>query len=475
MKKINKLFPIALSLLVSVFLFLSSCNKMDDIQREYADREEHVYLGKADSLKFFPGFNRAKLTWYMSSDPKIDRTIIYWNLRRDSIVKVFTRSTPGVQKDSVIIDNLSEGTQLFEFVNVNDEGETSLYSSLSVTAWGTEFANSLHARKVTQFNYDYDHLLFDLTLTPTNPGDSVVYSQMVYTNSHGEEKTLRIERDTTSLELEDFPDGGELRFRSVFFPPQGIDTVYNDYAIFKAPKAVFERGTKISLAGNMDSKYFERNDGNLNLYEWNTNGDFIVYALNADGSLAQTKMLPEIAPRSLYRDFFFYNQGKFIGISKSNSAVTMHEIIDDHLALVKATPAGLDYFGSGFVFKEFLPAQGYFYSLTAGTGDLKVWLAQTNATWGAPNGVTAGTGFDKYDPLILFNNQSLLGVDAEGYLWNIQVSVTGVIGSKSRIGIGWDRFKKMISVGRTLYCMEENGDFYVFNDFNTTDNIWIVN
>ena len=468
MKKIHKLFPVALGLLASVFLILSSCNKMDDIQRKYAEKEEQVYLGKVDSLMFFPGISRTKLTWYISSDPRIDRTVIYWNLRRDSIVKDFNRTDPGVQKDSILIDNLPEGTTLFEFRNVNNEGETSLYSSISATVWGSAFAAGLRARKVTAFDFDYSQSLYSLTLSPTAVGDSVVYSQIIYTNKHGEEKSVRIERDTiaTVVELADFPDGGELRFRTVFFPPQGIDTVYNDYAIFKAPKAVFERGTKISLVGNMASKYFDRSGENL--YEWNASGDLIVYALNADGSLVQTARYPAIVPHTAYRDFFFYNDDKFIGVTTANT-VSMFQIVNGLLAIVKAG------FGSGFTFQQFIPARGFFFSVTTGTGDMKTWLAQNDATFGTPNGATVGTGFTIYNPLMLFNNQSLLGVDADGYLWNIPVSVSGTLGSKSRIGSGWNRFKKMISVGTTLFCMEQNGDFYVFENFNTADKFWIVN
>src|SRR5690606_19734219 len=136
MNKIYRLFP--LSLLASIALLSSSCDKMNDIQREWADQEERMYLGKVDSIAYFPGFGRAKLTWYVGSDPKIDRTIIYWNMRQDSIVKEFARNTPGVQKDSIILDNLPEGSTLFEFRNMNNDGETSLYSSATVTVWGAE-------------------------------------------------------------------------------------------------------------------------------------------------------------------------------------------------------------------------------------------------------------------------------------------------------------------------------------------------
>ena len=466
----KKNIPIALGIVVFVLMIFPSCNKMDDIQREYADRKEIVYLGKVDSIVSYPGFNRAKITWYISADPRIDRTIIYWNLRKDSLVKEFAPTTSGLHKDSVFMNNLPEGSTLFEFRNVNKEGQTSLYSNASITVWGPKFADGLYARKLIAFDFDYSKSLFQLDLSRAVKGDSVVYSQIIYKDSNGEDKTLRIEReDTNSVKLSNFPDGGEFRFRTVFFPPQGIDTVYDDYAIYKAPKAFSERGIKISLPGDMANKYFERNQKVL--YEWNAGDDVIVYNLNTDGSLSQTEKYPAILPRSAYRDFFFYDDDKFIGISKANGVI-MLQIIDGKPVIVK-TPAGADAFGAGFNFQEFLPAKGYFYSIAA--GEMKIWLAQNNATWGTPNGKVAGKGYEIYSPLMLFNNQTLLGVDKDGYLWSIPVSVSGVLGSKSRIGTGWKRFKKIIGVGTTLYCMEMNGDFYVFKNFNTTNNYWIVN
>src|SRR5690606_34378378 len=195
MKNLNKLILVSCSI-CTLLVFAWSCDKMDDIQRQYADKEEQVYLGKVDSLQVFPGIGRAKVTWFVGSDPKIDRTVIYWNMRRDSIVKEFTRTTPGVQKDSIILENLSEGSTLFEFRNVNNEGESSLYSAVTVTAWGEEFVAGLRARKMNAFDFDYVQSTYQLVLSAATPGDSVIYAEVAYTTKQGEEKTVQIDRLT---------------------------------------------------------------------------------------------------------------------------------------------------------------------------------------------------------------------------------------------------------------------------------------
>lgn len=234
MKKINKIVSGILGLL-GIFLLTTSCDNMNDIQSKYADLEEQTYLGKVDTIKSWPGLKRAKITWYIGSDPKIEKTIIYWNMRKDSIVKDFVRNTAGVQRDSIIVENLSEGTQLFEFRNINSKGKTSLYSSASVTSWGENFAKKLYARSITSQKYDYNTLMFNLSLSNTFPGDSVAYSELHFTDIQGTKNNIRIDRVTTSLVLTDFPEGGEFQFRTAFFLPMGIDTIYNAYQIYNAP------------------------------------------------------------------------------------------------------------------------------------------------------------------------------------------------------------------------------------------------
>ncbi|MDD2247846.1 MAG: DUF4998 domain-containing protein [Proteiniphilum sp.] len=467
MKKMNKLLTLMASLLAILIVGIS-CDSINDIQSEFAGMEERAYLGKVDSLKVQPGFGRAKITWYIGTDPKIEQTVIYWNMRRDSIVKDFVRATPGIQKDSIIIENLTESSILYEFRNKNSKGESSLYSSITVTAWGENFASNLFERKLTMREYDFALSHYKLGLSPAITGDSVVYSQINYKDKDGVNKTVKIERNTDIIELANFPDGAEFQFRNVFFLPQGLDTVYGNYQTFKAPTAKFENGKKLSLKGNISSRYFER-DGDK-LYEWNADGDVIVYALNEDGSFSQTETYLSLVPRSNYREFFFYDDDKFIGVSTGN-LVSMHRIVDGQLVTVK-TPSGAETFGSSFNMIKFIPAKGFFYSIAPTTGDLRTWFANNNATWGSSNGTTVTKGFF-YDPVILYNYQYLVCVDQDGYLWSIPITTSGTFGSKNKIGTGWSKFVKIINVGNKILGLDANGDFYEF-DFNATDNYWIL-
>ena len=131
MDKTRYLKDIAAALLLTGIVATSvySCNDMNSIQEEYASREEIVYLTKVDSITAYLGVGNVKLVWWISADPKIEQTVVYWNVRQDSLVKDFVRTGPGKQKDSVTITGLAPGTYQFQFRNKNRRGEYSLYSS----------------------------------------------------------------------------------------------------------------------------------------------------------------------------------------------------------------------------------------------------------------------------------------------------------------------------------------------------------
>lgn len=464
MKKINKLITGVLGLF-ALLLIAVSCDDMNEIQSKFTEVDEQIYLGKVDSLKSYPGFGRSKITWYIGADPKIEKTIIYWNMRQDSIVKDFVREVPGIQKDSIIVENLPEGSSLYEFRNINSKGETSLYSVLSVQSWGEDFAKGLSMRGLKSQEFDYASSTFELSFSPTYEGDSVIYSEVLFTDVNGIKNKIKIERDIDSLTLSEFPDGGELQFRTVFFVPTGIDTVYSPYETFKAPKAIFENGEKLSISGSLDSRYSDFNG--LSFYEWNNNGDLILYKLNDDGVFGQSDIFPELVSRSKYREFFFYDADRFIAVTTAHG-LSMHQVVDGEFVLVK-TPKGDEFFGTGFTFPAFIPAKGFVYSLNA--GELRTWLANNNATFGSPNGTTVFEGFN-YEFSVLYKHQYLIGVDEDGFLWSYPISTAGNLGSRSKIGSGWDRFKKMVAVGDMMLAMDENGDFYKFN-FDT-NRFWIV-
>lgn len=184
----------------------TACGDMDSTHAEYADRPEKIYLGRVDSLRAHGGHDRIMLSWYINADPKIERTIVYWNSRRDSIVKPFVRRGPGFQKDSVFIEGLDEGNANFEVYNRNSDGLYSLSRSVSGYAYGDAYLKGLRRRSISSVVLGIDEASQSnsVTITWGDADASNIYSEIVYTKkSTGETETIYVtsEKDLTNKAL----------------------------------------------------------------------------------------------------------------------------------------------------------------------------------------------------------------------------------------------------------------------------------
>ncbi len=232
MKKIKILYVGIL--IICTYLLFPGCNDMNDIHQEYLDRKKTVYLGITDSLASFAGEGRVKLKWLINADPKVEETVVYWNMRQDSVVKSFTRTGKGMQADSIIIENLPEGTYEFELVNKNSRGERSLYSSIQGTSYGENFRSTLKSRSVSSMKilaYDKAAQKSDVEISwgarlPGTVGTRVTYKK----RSNGEKTVVFVPAADATTKLSDIgnrfnhPDD-LLKVSTLHFPAGSIDTI----------------------------------------------------------------------------------------------------------------------------------------------------------------------------------------------------------------------------------------------------------
>lgn len=457
-----------------IVLNLSSCDKMDDIQKQYADEAEDIYLGKVDSAEVIPGFGRVMLAWELSADPRVDRVKIYWNNHQDSTSKEFDRPGSGNIKDSLIIENLPEGNYTFELRTENDLGNTSLFSIVSGSVWGPNRGDQLGSRDIISFGFDNDKSTYTIHLTPiaiVNPDDSLVFTEITYMSSDGG-KTIRVPSDSLDTILKNFEVGSEFSVRDAFVSVNVFDTIYNNYRSFVAPSVVDKMALSLGLTGNTSSDYFAFNDSLL--WEWNQGSEVISYSLDGSGMINQETVLGAGEfPRDSFDVLFNYGDDRFITIYP-NGDVSMHILDNDTIAKV-LTPDGAYVMGTGFTsFSEYIPALGYFYTVTEGSGDLKMWYALDDATWGSPNGITVGSDFERFKGLTV-HNSDLWGIDQDGFLWRIKLKIDGTPDTFHSVGSGWGHFDNLISIGSVLLAMDQSGEFYIFQDMPEVSEYWVLN
>lgn len=204
MKKNNSIIFLWISL---ISLLCIQCDDMNDLYQNYIDEGEIIYLGKTDSLTAMSGLGRIQLKWYVNADTKIKETVIYWNLRQDSVVKSFHRTVNGIQADSLVIDNLAEGVYTFELYNRNDEGDRSLISAVQGEALGDKYIASLKNRtissmQVTSYNKETQSSDIEVVWGPGLNG-SIGSKISYYQRTTGEYIEVIASKDETSTILTD--------------------------------------------------------------------------------------------------------------------------------------------------------------------------------------------------------------------------------------------------------------------------------
>ena len=214
------------------FALIVSCEMTTDIQKKFTDEGERVYLSMTDSLTAYHGVGRVKLEWYISADPKVDTTVIYWNMRKDSVEREFKRTEEGRQKDSLSLE-LPEGTYIFELFNKNRRGERSLIATAQGVSYGDTYASKLIARPVVDITGTaFDHVTQSNTIrirwdeAPTGCIAKIKYKK----RSTGEEVEVLVDERTSTTTITDVGNRLEhpddmLYISSVYFPPSSMDYI----------------------------------------------------------------------------------------------------------------------------------------------------------------------------------------------------------------------------------------------------------
>ncbi|SMC57543.1 DUF4998 domain-containing protein [Pedobacter nyackensis] len=207
-------------LVVSV---LTSCDKgMYDVSGEFYHRGEDLYLGVVDSIKVKPGYNRAKLSWEIKADPRITKTVIYWNKRQDSTVVDVVRNNNGRVPMEIELKNLNEKDYIFEFIAKNDKGLFSIPKQISISVFGDVFIKGLKNRAVASITKQQNG---DLSIV-WNPiaSSSILYTTLKYEGIGGSQE-VRVENISNQTILKGVKPGSNIKVSTSFFLPGTLDVM----------------------------------------------------------------------------------------------------------------------------------------------------------------------------------------------------------------------------------------------------------
>jgi hypothetical protein len=212
-----------------------------DNYKEFTNGKEQNYAAKNDTLTVFPGDNRLKLVWWVTTDPNIVKTVIYINSRQDSIVLPINR-TPGKQLFEHLIAPLSEGSYSFEVINYNSLGNKSVSSFASGRTYGEKYRATLLNRVLLSSEIQGDESV------KLNWGTADIQSygiDLEYTDNKDKVVKRRIASDKKDIFLTNYKKGSTFRYQTLFLPDTlCIDTFRTDWTEFKP---LFEKPMDKSL------------------------------------------------------------------------------------------------------------------------------------------------------------------------------------------------------------------------------------
>lgn len=229
---------IILKSIITLCLFcFVACEDMNSLHQQYLDRGEGIYTGVIDSLKVFPGNGRVKFSWELNTDPRITKTLIYWNERADSLVVDVNRTAPGVLPMETTV-NFAEGSYIFEFITKDNEGHQSLSVQKTVEIYGNKYIQKLRSRTVKSLAAKPENKV--LVSWSDIEDTSLLYTIIKYKDntdpSNPVEKEIRVENKDKQTTLENIKSGDPIKVLSAYLPvPNALDIVNTVSKEYKLP------------------------------------------------------------------------------------------------------------------------------------------------------------------------------------------------------------------------------------------------
>ncbi|HWK56809.1 MAG TPA: DUF4998 domain-containing protein [Parapedobacter sp.] len=237
-----------------------SCDDMNSIHQEYYEMGEGIYTGVVDSLKALSGYERVRFDWEVNADPRVNKTVIYWNQRSDSVVVDINRTQHGRMSLSYDLENLNEGTYTFEFITRDNQGHFSMATELVVDVYGEFYIQSLRNRGVAAITKQPDEtMVIEWEPIASNTVQYVTVSYEV----DGSEQTVQVANDETETILTGLKTGDVIGISTTHLSENALEplnALVREYAMPKLEREINKGNFAIvTLAGDNTSVNGDRN------------------------------------------------------------------------------------------------------------------------------------------------------------------------------------------------------------------------
>lgn len=199
-----------------------ACSDITDMQREWLDRGETLYVGKLDSLKFRGGLNRVQMEGLLTYIRSAERGVVTWNDQKldfqiDDIKQ-------GGDTARLLIDNLEEGTYRFYVQTFDKDGNQSLKEECYGYVYGDEYRMTQSPKFISEMKPDPEKMLL-----LWNASDDAIKVLLTYENKDGEMISMTLPGNVKQTEIADWKKGGKIETLTYTLPEKdAIDTIALD-------------------------------------------------------------------------------------------------------------------------------------------------------------------------------------------------------------------------------------------------------
>lgn len=202
-------------LILGLFFFMS-CEKMEDVHKEYIADGEIIYRVKPTAVKSYSGYNRAKLTWNLVCPKLVTQCRIEEN---DSLLAELPVAYEDTVRMECILNDLEEKTHTFSIYTLDAAGNTSLKSEIIVDVYGAKYEANLRTnislKSVWRRADDPNQVLVGLS---EQSSSKVVKTRIYYKKMDGKEALIEVKAGEKDVVLEQVAEDSYFKLQDVYMP-----------------------------------------------------------------------------------------------------------------------------------------------------------------------------------------------------------------------------------------------------------------
>ena len=194
-----------------------------------------MYTGKVDSLTVLGGYEKARFTWQINADPRINRVVIYWDNRRSQTEVSVNRTSSDVMEMEAIVEVAESPSVDFELFTMDTDGNFSMSVFKAARVYGPKYISEQFNRKTGLQLRENNELTIGWRFVESS---AIQYTTVRYTDfsdpSNPIQKSIRVENDEYQTILEGVRADDQLSIVSSFLPDDSfeiMDALPDEYTV----------------------------------------------------------------------------------------------------------------------------------------------------------------------------------------------------------------------------------------------------